>query len=479
MSDRNNDVFQVLVTTGNQAVLAAGNQVDDLAAGQIGVFDANTHQSISAATSPLPRDFYIAVGTNDSGGSTFEDFQQSAGQLIQRRNISGYTFGPHTASRPMIVDITNIKASCNQNYTVRIEQRNSKISRIQGFNQFSEAFSVRGACCEGCGTDCEDADPNDVAIKLYNAINSNSTSGLSAGLIALQGSITITTEPTADGNLTVTLGSETAITVPILNVDTGAGVATKIATAINAVVGTAYSAKGVGTTTYIAGPAGTVTVGVAATGTVATDVDVARTEVSDSTTFIDNNPGAKLGVAVQGAPVPTVGSDSVNLHFHKFHQTFLIVSLVETERDSIGCSFGTVTVYQELAEEEGSGYNIRQKEYHASSWNGAGPYVASDTTGLAIGNIKYRAVEASKYDQIILEYFQKSESGWLEYENVLSTIICTLEASTVTRNALLTILDALVTPLGFDALLDDAATASTTSTVVEAQPASEAVDGIA
>ena len=133
---------------------------------------------------------------------------------------------------------------------------------------------------------------------------------------------------------------------------------------------------------------------------------------------------------------------------------------------------------KELAEEEGSGYNIKQKEYHASAWNGAGPYVASETTGLAIGNIKYRATDAAKYDQTILEYFFKSESGWLEYENVLSTIIATPEASTVTRNALLTILDALTTPLGFDAKLDDAAVASVNPTVIEAQPASAAVDGL-
>jgi len=476
MSDRNNDVFQVLVTTGNQAVLAAGNQVDDLAAGQIGVFDANTHQSIDASTTPLPRDFYLAVGINNSGGSTFEDFKESAGQMIQRRNITGYTFGPHSAGRPMIVDITNIKASCEKDYTVRIEQRNSKISRIQGFNQFSEAFSVRGACCEGCGGDCVDADPNDVAIKLFNAINSNSQSGLTATLIASQGVINITTEPTADGNITVKLGAENTLTIALLNADTEAIANSKIADAINAVVGSAYSAFATATQINVSGPAGTITFGAGATGTAATITNSTRAIVTDTAAALVANPGVKFGVAVQGAPTPTVSSDSVNLHYYKFHQTFLVVSLVQGE--SVGCSFGTVSVFQELAEEEGSGYNIKQKEYHASSWNGAGPYVASDTTGLAIGNIKYRATDAEKYDQTILEYFQKSESGWLEYENVLSTIVATPAASTVTRNALLTILDALVTPLGFDAKLDDAAAASTNPAVIEAQPASAAVDGL-
>lgn len=478
MSDRNNDVFQVLVTSGNQVVLAAGNQVSDLLAGQIGVFDANTQLSIDATASPLPREIYLAVGINRSGGSAFEDFRQSAGQLIQRGNITGYTFGPHSAGRPMIVDITNLQGSCEKDYTVRIEQRNSKISRIQGQNQFSEAFSVRGKCCTGCESDCDTADPNDIAIKLVNEISINSRTGLTAGLISTTGNITVTVAPTADGDVTVTLGSETALTVAILDADTTSGVATKIATAINAITGSAYSAKATGAVVNIAGPISTITYSAGATGATATKVNVVRVTVSDSAAYLLVNPGGILGVAIQANPVPTTGSSSVNLHYHKFHETFIVVSLVQdTERGS-GCSFGTLSTFQNLAYEEGSGFNIRQKEYHASAWNGTGPYVLSETTGTA-KEIEYFAVEAAKYDQVILEYFQKSESGWLEYENNMTTFVAILEASTTTRNGLITVLDALLTPRGFDALADDAATASTTSTVTEAQPASRAVDGIA
>lgn len=473
MSDRNNDVFQVLVADGNQAVLAAGQEVSDLAVGQLGVFDANTHRSISAATSPLPKDFYMAVGTGAG------DFKESAGQHIQRKNISGYTFGAHSAAQPMIVDINNIKGQCNQDFTIRVEQRNSKIAGIQGYNQFSEAFSVRGACCEGCGDDCQDADPNDIAIKLVDAINKNSSTGLAAVLLGNTGTINIGTEPTTDGNVTVKLGAESNITVAILNADTEAQVNTKIANAINAVTGSAYKASATPTQVNISGPAGAVVFTAGTTGTVAVTAPVTRTVVPVASTYLAANPGATLSLAIQGASVLTVQSDSINMAYHKFHQTYIIVSIVNTDNDKVGCPFAKTSVFQELREEEGSGANIRQKEYHASAWNGAGPYVASQTLGLAIGNLDYFAAKNGNYDQVILEYFFKSDSGWMEYENTLSTIVAIPEASTTTRNGLITIIDALVTPLGFDALLDDAATANVDPTVVESQSVSGAVDGIA
>ena len=479
MSDRNNDVFQVLVADGNQAVLTAGQEVSNLAAGQIGVFDANTHRSISAVTTPLPKDFYLAVGINRSGGATFEDFRESAGQHIQRKNITGYTFGAHSAAQPMIVDINSIRGACNEDFTIRVEQRNSKIAGIQGYNQFSEAFSVRGACCDGCGDDCQDADPNDIAIKLADAINKNSATGLSATLLGNTGTVNIGTEPTTDGNVTVKLGSEAVITIAILNLDTEAEVNTKIANAINAVTGSAYKASATPTQVNISGPAGAVVFTAGTTGIVAVTGNVTRTLVPVASTYLAANPGATLGLAIQGASVPTVQSDSINMAYHKFHQTYIIVSIVETDRDKVGCAFAKTSIFQELREEEGTGANIRQKEYHASAWNGAGPYVASQTLGLAIGNLEFFAAKNGTYDQIILEYFFKAESGWLEYENTLSTIVAIPEASTVTRNALITIIDALVTPFGFDALLDDAATANVNPAVVEAQPASAAVDGIA
>ena len=96
---RNNDVFHLLVTKGNQAVLAKDKKVVELAPGQIGVFNYDTNLSIAAAD-PAPRNFYMAVGV-DAGDGTTGDIMKSAGSHVQGKNIVFYSFRPYTPGRAM------------------------------------------------------------------------------------------------------------------------------------------------------------------------------------------------------------------------------------------------------------------------------------------------------------------------------------------------------------------------------------------
>src|SRR5690606_20263781 len=157
-------------------------------------------------------------------------------------------------------------------------------------------------------------------------------------------------------------------------------------------------------------------------------------------------------------------------------QLIVVPSLVE----GFNCS-GTLTVTQEAAFEEGSGYDIQRLEYEAGGWNGRpGPYRLLNLTGMANEGIEYFADKATKYCKVILTYDQFSIGGWLEYLNNLATIIAIPEADTTTRNGLITVLDTLLTPMGFDALADDAAASNTSTSVVSPTSAkSAATDGIA
>ena len=128
--------------------------------------------------------------------------------------------------------------------------------------------------------------------------------------------------------------------------------------------------------------------------------------------------------------------------------------------------------------EEGSGVNIQQKEYHASGWAGSGPYKLSQVTGTAYENIQYLASKTAKYDQFIVQYNQTSESGWQEYSNTLSTVIAIPEASTVTRQAVATFFNSFLSTSGFETLVDDAAAANVSPTVVEAAITDVTLDGI-
>jgi len=197
MSNRNNDVFQVLPLKGNVAVLAAGSPVESLAPGQLGAFNALTNLSFGAATSPIPRDFYFAVGIDRSGNGSLEDIRTSAGQIIQKAGITAYTFKPHTAGQPMVVNVGGFKASCDKEYGIRVEFRNSEIYRIQGHNQFSKAYLVQTPCCEDCSNDCGTVDASVLSKLFVDSINNDVAGLLVAKYIARQ-AITTADHGTSD-----------------------------------------------------------------------------------------------------------------------------------------------------------------------------------------------------------------------------------------------------------------------------------------
>ena len=166
---RNNDVFQVLVTKGNQAVLAAGNEVTDLLPGQIGVFNFESNISIDG-TAPV-RNFYLAVGLDRNGDGVTDDIRKSAGSHIQSRNIAFYSYRPFQAGRPHIIEFKDFKTQCGEQYGFALEFRNQQIYRTQGYVQFKVNYVVEGPCCDGCSTGCESGDDNLVAKKLVDAVN--------------------------------------------------------------------------------------------------------------------------------------------------------------------------------------------------------------------------------------------------------------------------------------------------------------------
>ena len=168
---RNNDVFQVLVTKGNQAVLGAGQEVTDLLPGQAGVFSFESNLSIDG-TVPT-RNFYVAVGLDEDGDGVTDNIRKSAGSHIQTRNIAFYSYRPFETGRPMILEFKDFKTKCGEQYGIAIEFRNQQIYRTQGYVQFKVNYVVEGVCCDGCSTGCESGDDNLVAKKLVDAINND------------------------------------------------------------------------------------------------------------------------------------------------------------------------------------------------------------------------------------------------------------------------------------------------------------------
>lgn len=408
MSNRNNDVYSVLVTKGNAAILAKDNVVDNLSPGQLGFFDADKNVSIDATTTALPRNFYIAVGIDRTGSGDLEDIRTSAGQIIQRKNVSDITYRPHTAGQPMIVNVGSYNAECDTDYGIRVEFRNSKIYRIQGYNQFSKSYVVRTGCCDDCAAGCGTYDANYLSLLFAAEVARDEAKLLIAQIVARQ-AVTIATHGTSANY---------------------------------------------------------------AQGTVMTQADV-EALITFNLTAADADK-VYTNLKLTSVPLSLNAFCQVNLNYHKLLETVLLVSLVE----GFNCS-GSTVISQYPAFAEGTSNNVMQKEYHASGWQKSGPYKLSEVTGTAKGDIEFLTVKGTNYDQFIMQYTQTSESGWLEYENTLSTILAVPATETVTRNSVATMLNVLFTGLQFDSLVDEAAAASVNPAVVEAQPTTANLDGVA
>lgn len=191
---RDNDVFKVLVTKGNQAVLGPNLKVDNLADGQIGVFNSDTNVSLNAASAANTKEFYLAVGVHTGGVLT--SIRQSSGNEIQGDNLNDYTFKPHTAGQSQIVEVENFTAKCDSDYAMKIEFFNSKIWRNQGYTQYSHVFNIRTACCVDCIDDCNSAEPAEMVKLFVQRINGSNVELVSAQAIAVD-TITIATQGTS------------------------------------------------------------------------------------------------------------------------------------------------------------------------------------------------------------------------------------------------------------------------------------------
>jgi hypothetical protein len=197
MSNRNNDVFSVLVTSEDASLLTAGAALDTLAPGQLAFVNADTEEVFDGTVTALPRNFYIALGVGtDTAPTILNDIRKSAGQFIPRRGVSDITFKAHTAGQPMIVNVGGYSTQCDTDYGIRVEFRNSRINRIQGYNQFSKAYVVRTECCDGCAEGCDSHDSNLLSIRMVNEINADTANLVLAEIVARQ-AVTIATHGTS------------------------------------------------------------------------------------------------------------------------------------------------------------------------------------------------------------------------------------------------------------------------------------------
>jgi len=164
---KNNDVFQVLVTKNNKAVLAKGKGLNDLLEGQIGFFDNDTNLSVDSFANV--KEFYIAV---NSENDNFNFSAGGKGGLIKKELIKKVDKKNYVAPLSQIIEISNIKAKCDTEYAIKLEFKNQRAYRLQGYLPFSHTYAVKTACCDTCD-ECPSGDCNELIKLFVNAINAD------------------------------------------------------------------------------------------------------------------------------------------------------------------------------------------------------------------------------------------------------------------------------------------------------------------
>lgn len=182
MLGTNNYPFQVLVANGTSGAFAKDQAPSALAIGQIGYFDATTNLSLDASNIANVKEFYVAVGTDVDGTGSTTGILKSAGQKIQRANISNYSLSCYQNQQAQVIQVSGLTAKCDTDYTLSIQFRSMNLTRSYGQNFPRIMYNVRTGCCEDCAS-CSDAtSANELANLMVNAIN-NDTNKLATAIL--------------------------------------------------------------------------------------------------------------------------------------------------------------------------------------------------------------------------------------------------------------------------------------------------------
>lgn len=140
---KNNPVFQVLVVT-SPTILPISNKQEDLAVGQLGVFDASTNLSVDIGAA-LPSKIYFAVGLANQAG-TLGDIRKSAGEAIVKSLIKRVDAQPYTAPQAKVFSLDLAAfvpaADASTDYVLRFSFSSGQIMNLSGFGNPVKSFTV-------------------------------------------------------------------------------------------------------------------------------------------------------------------------------------------------------------------------------------------------------------------------------------------------------------------------------------------------
>lgn len=443
-----NPVSTILISSGNQSILSAGQRPTALLAGQLGVFNKRTGLSVDGSSgADAFQDFFVALGVSavNAAGGAIDDLRRSAGQYIKLGALKSVNFRCYSAAQPKVIDITGFSVKCDTDYGIRFNVRAKEVANLYGFNFPAKTFIVRSSCCaDGC-SGCGDGDGNKLVYDLVNGINNDAEAKFVAQMIDYTTTAGIPAVVTdyvtwAASNVGKTLGIRVQVSSEqfqswstvnqkyfnprLFDIDAnlieGFDCNSTVALAKNIRIvkqGSGYTSQ---TYTGEALTGGTGS-GKQATIIVTSGKVTSVTVTTAGTGYVD---GDLLGATLAGG----------------------------------GSGFQCVFDSQRTIYSQNYGYDIAQTEYDCAgnSDYGKGPFRASDATGLAIDNYNALAVKTEKYVTLDLGYTNPSNNGGVAITDMtnLRTTIAIPCADTTTRTGLIALLNTMFTGK-FDSLVGD------------------------
>lgn len=168
MSINANPVTSVLFPTGD--LLSAGDGLEDLGVGDVGIFDADTNLAINAGGAPSVREFYIAVGVDTTGDGTVDYVAKSAGESIQVSNVNNYASQCYSECTAQVSEFEGYSVTCDNDYIVKLVVTDPEGFINYGYEPVYKSFVVRTSACEDC-EDCGEGSCQQFALDLQTAIN--------------------------------------------------------------------------------------------------------------------------------------------------------------------------------------------------------------------------------------------------------------------------------------------------------------------
>ena len=163
------------ITTGALAPIGAGNSTSDLIAGQLGLFNAKTFESFTAApASNVP--FILAQGsyfTNDKIGPYHGGYSESVkSKTINPKYITRVFTTCANEPQQHIKDVCVCAMECGTTYNLRIDLKGSPALRFLSHNIYKTVSAYTGCCTDDCSATCTGAivDPTIVTINWAKSI---------------------------------------------------------------------------------------------------------------------------------------------------------------------------------------------------------------------------------------------------------------------------------------------------------------------